>query len=166
MASTQERRPGVPSGTGVTRAAGQPRAPTMRLRLHEPAVALTDLAIGVEAGICAIALARARSGDAKRASREVSLRRWFVVFFGATALAAIVAAAIQVRHIAVHPRLFDHNASYHATQAVAVACFYAAARRFVGIGQDTEFVADKERWDPDERFSSDWYRHYRDALRD
>jgi hypothetical protein len=42
------------------------------------------------------------------------------------------AAAVQVRRIAIHPRLFDHNATYHAIQAVAVACFYAAARRFIG----------------------------------
>jgi hypothetical protein len=44
------------------------------------------------------------------------------------------AAAVQVRRIAVHPRLFDHNATYHAIQAVAIACFYAAARRFVQPG--------------------------------
>ena len=36
----------------------------MGFRLHEPAVALTDLAIGVEAGVFAIALARTRSGTA------------------------------------------------------------------------------------------------------
>ncbi len=67
----------------------------MRLRLHEPAVALTDLAIGVEAGFFALALGRARSGDAARTGREVSLRRWFVVFFAATGLAAIVGAFLH-----------------------------------------------------------------------
>jgi hypothetical protein len=41
------------------------------------------------------------------------------------------AAAAQIRKIAVHPRLFDHNATYHTTQALAIACFYAAARRFI-----------------------------------
>ena len=44
------------------------------------------------------------------------------------------AAAVQVRRIALHPRLFDHNATYHAIQAIAVACFYAAARRFIQVG--------------------------------
>jgi hypothetical protein len=225
----------------------------MRIRLHEPAVALTDLAIGLEAGLFALMLARQRPGDASRAHGEAALRRWFVVFFAATGLAAIVgaflhgllppddreatarrrawrvslgsigvaglsawclaallalprasaqrvmrlataahlaylgalsrtnppyavaiatylpgaaalaaalvrrlgdpasrrpatlalaglgltfvAAGIQVRHVAVHPRLFDHNATYHTAQAIAVGCFYAAARRFVGAGQ-------------------------------
>ncbi len=219
----------------------------MRIRLHEPAVALTDLAIGVEAGAFAIALARAASGDEARTTRAAGARRWFVVFFGATSLAAIAgaalhglvadprstarlrlwrvslgsigvaglsawclaavlalphaagvrvrllagvvhaaylvgltrtnppyavaigtylpgalalgvgliarlrapgeraaaaialaglgltfgAAAAQLRKIAVHPRLFDHNATYHTIQALAIACFYAAARRFI-----------------------------------
>ena len=214
----------------------------MRIRLHEPAVALTDLAIGVEAGAFAIALARAASGDGGRTTRAAAARRWFVVFFGATSLAAIAgaalhglvadprspagsgcgacrsarsgspgcprgawrrssrcrvrpgvrvrrlagvvhaaylvglartnppfavaigtylpgalalgaglvarlrapgeraaaaialaglgltfgAAAAQPRKIAVHPRLFDHNATYHTIQALAIACFYAA----------------------------------------
>jgi len=222
----------------------------MRIRLHEPAVALTDLAIGVEAGAFAIALARAGRGAAIRGAREAAIRRWFVVFFAATSVAAIAgaalhgllpdrdgparrrlwrvslgsigvaglsawclgallalpraaalhvrrlavvahaaylvglartnppyavaiatylpgalalgaalvrrlrdpvargaaglalaglgltfgAAAVQLRRIAIHPRLFDHNATYHTIQAIAVACFYAAARRFVQVG--------------------------------
>ncbi len=219
----------------------------MRIRLHEPVVALTDLAIGIEAGAFAIALARtgAKSGDGSPVTDAI--RRWFVVFFGATSLAAVAgaalhgllpsgdaparrrlwrvslgsigvaglsawclgallalpreaagrvrrvaivahagylvalsrthppyvvaiatylpgalalgaglvsrlrdplvggaatialtglgltfgAAAVQVRRIAIHPRLFDHNATYHTIQAVAIACFYAAARRFI-----------------------------------
>jgi len=44
------------------------------------------------------------------------------------------AAAVQVRRIAVHPRLFDHNATYHTIQAIAIACFYAAAGRFIQVG--------------------------------
>ena len=222
----------------------------MRLRLNEPAVALTDLAIGVEAGAFAIALARAGRGTAVRSAREPAIRRWFVAFFAATSVAAIAgaalhgllpdgdgparrrlwrtslgsigvaglsawclgallalprgaalrvrrlavvahaaylaglartnppyavavatylpgalalgaalvsrlrdpvtrraaalalaglgltfgAAAVQVRRIAVHPRLFDHNATYHSIQAIAVAAFYAAARRFLRAG--------------------------------
>ena len=227
----------------------------MRVRLHEPAVALTDLAIGLEAWSFALALARPHTGDALPTPHQAAMRRWFVVFFAATGLAAIVgaflhgllppdareaparrrawrlslgaigvaglsawclaallalpragarrvtrlatgahfaylailartnppyavaiatylpgaaalgaallrrmgdpmsrrpawlalsglgltfvAAGIQVRHIAVHPRLFDHNATYHTAQAIAVACFFAAARRFIRVGQDT-----------------------------
>lgn len=220
----------------------------MRIRLHEPAVALTDLAIGLEAGAFALALVRAGAADATRTSQAVASRRWFVVFFAATSAAAVVgaalhgllpdrdtparvrlwrvslgsigvaglsawclgailalpraaaggiqraaiavhaayllglsrsnppyavaiavylpgaialgaglvsrlrepatrtaaaialaglgltfgAAAVQVRRIAIHPRLFDHNATYHTIQAIAVATFYAAARRFIG----------------------------------
>jgi len=33
----------------------------------------------------------------------------------------------QVGRIAIHPRLFDHNATYHAIQAAAVAFFFVAA---------------------------------------
>ena len=222
---------------------------TMRIRIHEPAVALTDLAIGLEAGAFALALAKAGAADASRTPQAVASRRWFVVFFAATSVAAIVgaalhgllpdrdtpagvrlwrvslgsigvaglsawclgavlalprataaqvqrlmigahaayllwlsrttppyvvaiavyvpgglalgtgllrrlqdpitraaaaialaglgltfgAAAVQVRRIAIHPRLFDHNATYHTIQAIAVAAFFAAARRFVGV---------------------------------
>ena len=218
----------------------------MRFRLHEPAVALTDLAIGVEAGAFALLMARARRDDGLRSSEAVSARRWFVVLFGATSAAALAGAAlhglyperehpgrlrlwrislgsigvaglsgwclgavlalpraaatgvqrtaiaaygtylaaltrtnppyavaiatylpgslalgvalvrrladpvvrapaaialaglgltfgaavVQVRRIAIHPHLFDHNATYHMIQAVAIACFYAAARGF------------------------------------
>ena len=218
----------------------------MRVRLHEPAVALTDVAIGVEAGVFAVLLGREGRDDDRRSPEAVTVRRWFVVFFGATSVAAFVgaalhglfpdrlhparlrlwrvslgsigvaalsawclgavlalpratatrvqrtmvavhaaylvalsrtnppfsvaiatyipgslalgaallrgladpvvrvpsavaaaglaltfgAAAVQLRHMAIHPRLFDHNATYHAIQAVAIACFYAAARGF------------------------------------
>jgi len=67
----------------------------MRLRLNEPAVALTDLAIGVEAGAFAIALARAGRGTAVRSAREPAIRRWFVAFFAATSVAAIAGAALH-----------------------------------------------------------------------
>ncbi|MFL5642349.1 MAG: DUF6962 family protein [Chloroflexota bacterium] len=219
----------------------------MRFRVHEPAVALTDLAIGVEAASFALLLTRAGGDDDRRSPEAVTARRWFVVFFAATSLAALTgaalhglfvdredparrrlwrvslgsigiaglsawclgavlalprasavrlertmiavhaaylallsrtsppysvaiatyipgsvalgvalvrgiadsavrvpssialaglsltfgAAAIQVRRIAIHPRLFDHNATYHAIQAIAIACFYAAARGFI-----------------------------------
>jgi len=222
----------------------------MRLRLYEPAVALTDLAIGAEAGVFALALAGAGRGSGPSTGRARATRRWFVVFFAATSVAALSgaalhgllpsgdssarrrlwrvslgsigvaglsawclgallalpraaalrvrrlavvahiaylaglartdppyavaiatylpgalalgaglasrlrdpvtrgaaaialaglgltfgAAAVQVRRIALHPRLFDHNATYHAIQAIAVACFYAAARRFIQVG--------------------------------
>ena len=233
----------------------------MRIHLHEPAVALTDLAIGLEAGAFAVALARAGTGDAGRTERGAAARRWFVVFFGATSLAALAgaalhgllddrespawrrlwrislgsigvgglsawclaavlamprsagrtvrrlagaahaaylvglartnppyavaiaaylpgaltlgaalvsqlrdrtvraaaaialaglgltfgAAAVQVRRIALHPRLFDHNATYHTIQAIAVACFYAAARRFMDAGRRRSAVRPRSR---------------------
>ena len=63
----------------------------MRVRLHEPAVALTDLAIGIEAGIFALFLGRARRDDGRRSPEAIAARRWFVVFFGATSLAALAA---------------------------------------------------------------------------
>ena len=225
-------------------------APRLPIHIHEPAVALTDLAIGVEAGAFALALLRAGAADATRAPQAVASRRWFVVFFGATSVAAVAgaalhaffpdraaparvrlwrvslgsigvaglsawclgavlalpraaagrvqramttvhavylvalartnppysvaiatylpgalalgagllrrlgdpvtrgmttlalaglgltfgAAAVQVRRIAVHPRLFDHNATYHTIQGIALACFFAAARGFIGGG--------------------------------
>lgn len=221
-----------------------------RIQIYEPAVALTDLAVGLEAGAFAFALARAGATagarDGTRSQGAVVRRRWFVVFFAATGVAAIVGAAlhgllppedtparrrlwrvslgsigiaglsawclgavlalprsaatrvqrtmiavhagylvalartnppfavaiatympgalalgaglirrlrdpmtrgaatialaglgltfgaavVQVRKIAVHPRLFDHDATYHTIQAIAVACFFGAARRF------------------------------------
>src|SRR4029078_741032 len=59
-------------------------------------VALTDLAIGLEAGAFAVALAvaRPRTRDADIEAWE-PMRRWFVVFFAATGLAAIVGAVLH-----------------------------------------------------------------------
>jgi len=218
----------------------------MRFRLHEPAVTLTDLAIGIEAGVFAVLMAAARRDDGRRSREAVAARRWFAVLFGATSAAALAgaalhglypdrghpgrlrlwrvslgsigvagltgwclgavlalpraaaagvqramfaaygaylvalsrtnppylvaiatylpgsialgvalvrrlgdpvvgasaaialaglgltfgAAAVQIRKTALHPRLFDHNATYHTIQAIAIACFYAAARGF------------------------------------
>ena len=67
----------------------------MRVRLHEPAVALTDLAIGLEAGVFALLLGRAGRDDHRRSPEAVTARRWFVVFFGATSVAALVGAALH-----------------------------------------------------------------------
>lgn len=39
-----------------------------------------------------------------------------------------VAAAVQVRRITLHPRLFDHNALYHAIQGVALALLFIGGR--------------------------------------
>ena len=219
-----------------------------RIKLYEPAVALTDLAVGLEAGVFALVIARTGDRAATLSPRAVASRRWFVVFFAATSAAAIVgavlhgllpardtrarrrlwrvslgsigvaglsawclgavlalpratavrvrrvmiaahaiyllwlsrsnppysvaiavyvpgavalgsglvrrsrdpitrtaaaialaglgltfgAAAVQLKRIAIHPRLFDHNATYHTIQAVALASFFAAARRFIG----------------------------------
>jgi hypothetical protein len=210
-------------------------------------VTLTDLLIGVEAGVFALVLARAGVADAGRTRPAVAVRRWFVVLFAATSIAAVAGAAlhglfpdrgaigrlrlwrislgsigisglagwgiaaviglptaatnrllaaaaaahatyliglsrtnppymvaiavylpgaaalglalvtrvlrgaqrtpaaiglaglgltfgaalVQLRRMALHPRLFDHNATYHAIQAVAIGCFYIAARGFI-----------------------------------
>ena len=58
----------------------------MRIRLNEPAVALTDLAIGVEAAVLAFALARLRSGTVPRPAHLAAIRNWFVAFFAATSV--------------------------------------------------------------------------------
>ena len=222
----------------------------MRVRLHEPAVTLTDLAVGIEAAALGILLAR--TGPREGLAGSPSLRPWFVLFFGATSLAAFAGAALhglfpqretsgrrrlwrlslgsiglaalsawclgailalppatavrvgriatglhlaylaslvrrdppygvaiatylpgaaafgaglttrltdpvarlpavvalaglgltvgaavaQLRRIAIHPRWFDHNATYHTIQALAIACFYAAARGLIqGTGR-------------------------------
>jgi hypothetical protein len=53
----------------------------------------------------------------------------------ALALAALAvstaAAVVQVRKIALHPRWFDHNATFHVIQAVSFAILYPAARGLV-----------------------------------
>ena len=53
MASTPVR---LPAGRCATAATDD----LMRIRVHEPAVALTDLTIGIEAGLFALVLGRAR----------------------------------------------------------------------------------------------------------
>jgi hypothetical protein len=55
---------------------------------------------------------------AERRSAAIALVGMGLTFGGALA---------QVGRIAIHPRLFDHNATYHAIQATAAACFFAAA---------------------------------------
>lgn len=228
-----------------------------RIRLHEPAVAITDLLIGLEAGIFALAIARAGEGDTTRTQLVVTVRRWFVVFFAATSVAAMAgamlhgffpgrgavgrvrlwrvslgaigigglsawslavalalpaaaadrvqrklaaahaaylvglahtnppymvaiavylpgaaalglalvsrlrhpalrrpaaiglaglgltfgAALVQLRRIAIHPRLFDHNATYHTIQAIAIGCFYVAARAFIGTSRGVSVLS-------------------------
>lgn len=215
----------------------------LRLTIHEPAVALTDLFVGLEAMAFAIVLARRRPDGPAMSARATERRRWLVASFAATGSAALLGAAIhgllpvkedptrrrmwrlslgfigvgglaawrigaatalagrwrrrvadaatvahgaylvtltrtdppfavaiaaylpgamflsaalasrlrrpaerrpaglalvgigltfggtlaQVGRIAIHPRLFDHNATYHAIQAAAVACFFVAA---------------------------------------
>ena len=54
-------------------------------------------------------------------------------------------AIVQLRGIAVHPRLFDRNATYHAIQAIAVACFFAAADGLIRGSTDRSDVQAAER---------------------
>lgn len=218
----------------------------MRIRLQEPAVALTDLAVGLEAAAFAVAVARPGGRTSRPTARARELARWFTISFASTAVAALAGAALhglfppgpsparrvlwrislgaigiaglsawclgaaialperiaarvrcvavvahvayllalvrsnppysvavatylpgafalglalvsrladrtvrgpvvaaltglgltfaaavaQVRRIALHPRLFDHNATYHTIQAIALACFFRAGRGF------------------------------------
>ena len=46
-----------------------------------------------------------------------------------------VAAGVQAGRVGLHPRLFDHNALYHAIQGVAVAVFYLSARALAERGR-------------------------------
>jgi hypothetical protein len=222
----------------------------MRPTIHEPAVALTDLIVGLEAMAFAVGLARRRPDATDIDARALERHRWLVASFAATGAAALLGAAIhglfpekddptrrrmwrlslgsigvaglsawrigaamalrgrwlrrvstvatlahgayllnltrsdppfkvavaaylpgalflsaalasrlrypaerrpavialvgmgltfgaalaQVGHVALHPRLFDHNATYHTIQAAAGACFFAAADGLVRGG--------------------------------
>jgi len=62
----------------------------------------------------AVAAARTRSGSA---------------FGGLLGMVlTIVAAVVQQRRIALHPKYFNHNALYHAIQAIALGLIYVGAR--------------------------------------
>jgi hydrogenase/urease accessory protein HupE len=61
------------------------------MRLHEPAVTLTDLALGIEAAACALLLPGPSSSD----PRGRSLQRWFRTFFAATGSASLAGAAVH-----------------------------------------------------------------------
>ncbi|MFL5779110.1 MAG: DUF6962 family protein [Chloroflexota bacterium] len=65
-----------------------------RLGLAEPAVALTDLAVGFEAAVCALAMGRASLGD-RATARARRLQAWLVAFFAATATAALAGAVLH-----------------------------------------------------------------------
>jgi hypothetical protein len=65
-----------------------------RLRLEEPAVSLTDLALAIEAGVFALGIARYGFG-ALDTARSRSLRRWSVALFGAVAAASLAGAAVH-----------------------------------------------------------------------
>ena len=60
------------------------------MRLHEPAVTLTDLALGIEALACALLLPGPSSDPKGR-----SLRTWFRTFFAATGSASLAGAALH-----------------------------------------------------------------------
>jgi hypothetical protein len=61
--------------------------------------------------------------------RDPSERRASAIGIASLGL-TIIAATIQVRRIAIHPRWFDHNALYHVVQGFSVALLYAAIRGF------------------------------------
>jgi len=62
------------------------------LRLHEPAVTLSDLALAVETSTFAIGLARYGRGS-PRTDRSWGLQRWFVGYFASSAVASLAGAA-------------------------------------------------------------------------
>jgi len=74
----------------------------------------------------AVFLALALAAQAARSDRRRGAR------IGLIALAlTFVAAAVQAKSIALHPRYFDHNALYHAIQGVAIAMLFGSARRLI-----------------------------------
>jgi hypothetical protein len=63
---------------------------------------------------------------AYRSTREPTL----VIGVAGLAL-TLVAAFLQQRHVGLHPRYFNHNALYHAIQAVALLMFFRAAQALI-----------------------------------
>jgi hypothetical protein len=58
--------------------------------------------------------------------------RHLVLVLGATGLVlTFVAAVIQVARLGIHPLYFNHNACYHAVQAVALALLFVGVRHLV-----------------------------------
>ena len=52
--------------------------------------------------------------------------------WGATALALMfVGSVVQLRRVTVHPVYFNHNALYHAIEAIALVFMFGAARRLI-----------------------------------
>jgi hypothetical protein len=49
-------------------------------------------------------------------------------------LLTFVASGVQVGQVALHPIYFNHNALYHAIQAIALALIYVAVRDFIAGG--------------------------------
>ncbi|MFV2062966.1 MAG: hypothetical protein ACC726_05560 [Chloroflexota bacterium] len=68
--------------------------PAKLLRLHEPAVALSDLALAVETSAYAIGVARhGRRSPSTDRSRD--LRRWLIAYFASAAAASLAGAAVH-----------------------------------------------------------------------
>jgi hypothetical protein len=70
--------------------------PLRRVRIHEPAVALTDLLLAIETAVCAVALLRGSPpSDAPKRSRD--LHRWLIALYAASAAASLAGAAVHAR---------------------------------------------------------------------
>jgi kynureninase len=69
--------------------------------------------------LAAVLLRHARTGE--RAARLAA--------FGL--ILTFVASAVQIGRVALHPVYFNHNALYHAVQAIALALLYVALRDFI-----------------------------------
>ena len=85
-------------------------------RLHDPAVSLTDAALGLEAAVLAIRLAqedRRPETSSQRAARTAALRRSFVSLFAATSVASSCGALLH--GVATDPRSIPHRALWRAS---------------------------------------------------
>lgn len=69
------------------------------------------------------------------AAAYVHSRRRYLLTGLAGLLLTLVAAAVQVMGIALHPVYFNHNALYHLIQAVAVFLLFLCARGIVRYGE-------------------------------
>src|ERR1700734_547841 len=104
--------------------------------MTQPAVALSDFALAIEAGIFAWLIYRNRglrrgivSGDRSRndsstGPRHETLRRWFVMFFCAAAAASLIGGAVH--GFFLDPMSFAARALWPATMIAVGAAAWAA----------------------------------------
>lgn len=104
--------------------------------MTEPDVTLTDIGLAIECGIFALLIAR-------RWPPATPLSLWFAVFFASIGVAALGRQLLP-----------DVSPLGHTPPGRGL---LPAVRRL---------PAAQAEYDPDERFQSDWYRHYRAMFAD